>query len=108
MVLEPGQVADVRLAGDCGEDHEVAGADQLLGAVVHGDLAGRARLLQVAAEASRAVGGQVVHADLAERPAGPGQERVDVAGDQAGPEESHPRWPRPAAPVPASTEPVSR
>ncbi len=39
--------------------------------------------LQVAAEAGRAVGGQVVHADLVERPAGAGQEGVDVAGDQA-------------------------
>ena len=42
-------------------------------------------LLQVAAEAGRAVGGQVVHADLVERPAGAGQEGVDVAGDQARP-----------------------
>ena len=49
-----------------------------------------------------------MHADLVERPAGPGQERVNVAGDQAGAEEPDPGRPRPAAPIPAGTEPVSR
>ena len=58
--------------------------------VVHGDPAGGAGPLQIAAEAGRAVGGQVVHADLVERPAGAGQERVDVAGDQAHAEEPDP------------------
>jgi hypothetical protein len=43
------------------------------------------------------LGGQIVHADLVKRPAGPGQERVDVAGDQAGPEEPDPGGPGPAA-----------
>jgi hypothetical protein len=37
---------------------------------MHGELAASAGLLQVAAEAGRAAGGQVVHADLLERPAG--------------------------------------
>ena len=86
----------MRLPRDGGEDHQVAGADQLLGPFIHGDLPGRAGLLQVAAEPGRAAGGQVVHADLVERPAGAGQEGVDVAGDQADPEESQ-RPPRPAA-----------
>ena len=92
----------MRLTGDGGEDHQVAGADQLLSAVVHGDPAGDARLLQVTAEAGRAVGGQVVHADLVERPAGAGQEGVDVAGDQTGPDEPDARRAAPAAAKPVS------
>ena len=72
----------MRLTGDGGEDHQIAGTDQLFGTVVHRDPGDGARLLQVTAEAGRAVGGQVVHADLVERPAGSGQEQVDVAGDQ--------------------------
>src|SRR4029077_14369192 len=90
------------------EDDQVAGPDQLLRVLVHGDPAGRAGALQVAAEAGRAVGGQVVHADLVERPAVAGQEGVDVAGDQAGPEGPPPGRPRLAAAVPAGTEPVRR
>ena len=73
----------VRPARDGGEDDQVAGPDELLRAVVHGDRAAGARALQVAAEAGRAVGGEVVDPDLVEGPAGAGEERVDVAGDEA-------------------------
>ena len=53
------------------------------GAVVHDHPAGGARLLDVPAEPRRAVEGQVIHADLVERPDRGGQEVVNVAGDQA-------------------------
>src|SRR4051812_34945711 len=89
IVVEPRRVVDVGLPGDGGKHYHVAGTDQPLGAFMHGDPApGGARRLEVTEEAGRAVGGQVVHTDLIERPAGPGQEGVDVAGDQARPEEA--------------------
>ena len=43
VVLEPRRVVTCGCAGDGGEDHQVAGADQLLRAVVHGDPAAGAR-----------------------------------------------------------------
>ena len=90
VVVEPGRLGDVWRAGDGGEHHQIAGADQLLGAVVHGDPAGHAGLFQIAAEAGRALGVQVEHPDLVERPPGAGQKGVDVARDQADPEEPDP------------------
>src|SRR5579875_954583 len=103
MVCEPRWIADVRLTGDGSKDHQVARTDQLLGAVMYSDPASGPRPLQVAAESGHTVGGQVMHADLVERPAGSGQEGMDVAGDQAHPEESDTR----RAP-PVAAEPVSR
>ena len=52
----------MRLARDGGEHDQVAGPDQLLRLVMHGDPAAGAGLLQVATETGRAAGGQVVHA----------------------------------------------
>ena len=42
MVIEPGRVGDMGLSGDGGDDDQVAGPDQLLGALINGDLAGGA------------------------------------------------------------------
>ena len=64
---------------------------------MHGHPAVGPGLLEVAAEAGRAVGRQVVDADLVERPTRGGQEGVDVAGDQAGADEPDPRRALPAA-----------
>ena len=103
IVVKPGQVADMGLGGDGGEDHQVAGPDQRLGTVVDGDLAGGVGLFQVAGEARCAVGGQVMHPDLIERPTGAGQEGVDVAGDQTRPDE-----PDAGRAWSAAAQPVSR
>src|SRR6266700_786673 len=39
IVCEPRYVPDVRLTGDGGKDYQITGTDQLLGTIVHGDLA---------------------------------------------------------------------
>ena len=90
MVIEPRRVGDMGLGCDGGDNDEIAGPDQLLGSVVHGDVVAAAGLFQVTAKARRAVGGQIVHSDFVERPTGTVQEGVDVSGDQAHPEETRP------------------
>lgn len=96
VVAEPRRIVDVRRAGDRGEDHQVACADEGFGRVVHGHLPGRPGPLQIAAEPGGALGGQVVHARLLELPAGGREMGVDVAGDQPGADEPDPGRPDPA------------
>ena len=78
----------MRSSGDGGEDHQVAGADHVLGAGVDGDVAGCGRGFQVAAEPSSTVRRHVVHPDLVEGPPGRGEECVHVAGDQSDADET--------------------
>src|SRR5258708_494250 len=87
MVVKPPHVRDVRLTGDGSEDHQVAGADELLGTVVNGDASGSLRSRQVTAETCRVLRRHVIHAGLIKRPATASEECMDITRDQAGPEE---------------------